>query len=290
MIYLKLSLMALFWGGAFVAGRSVSLVMGPFSASFLRFLMASIILGCIILFKPSKSRLYLNWKMTGGLLLLGLTGIAIYNVFFFSGLRTVYAGRASAIITTNPILVMILSLIFYHEKISFSKITGIFLSVCGACVVIFKGQIQLLLQGSVGIGELYILGCVVSWAIYSIMGKRILKTVSPLHAVFMATVFGVLFLFFPAIQEGLFQHLSHIQWLTWIDLLYLALGATVLGFVWFYDGVQEIGPTKASQFVNFVPISAMILSALFLHEPLTLSLLIGTFLVIIGVTITQYSQ
>ena len=282
--------MAVFWGGAFVAGRSVAQVMGPFSAAFLRFLISSIVLGGVVAFNRSKNDLKLDMRRIIGLMLLGLTGIAIYNALFFSGLQTVHAGRASAIIATNPIAVLLLSIIFYREKMDPYKLSGIILSVCGACIVIFRGQVHLLLHGAVGRGELYILGCVISWAVYSILGKRLLKNVSPLHAVFLATVFGMLFLLVPALREGMLQDLADIQPGTALRLLYLALFATVLGFVWFYDGVREIGPTKASQFINFVPVSAVILSFMFQHEPLSLSLVSGTFLVVLGVFATQYSK
>jgi len=61
----------------------------------------------------------------------------------------------------------------------------------------------------------------------------------------------------------------------------------VLGFVWYYQGIKAIGPMKASQFINFVPVSAILLAFFFLKEPITPSLLIeGTF-VIMGVYLTN---
>jgi drug/metabolite transporter (DMT)-like permease len=61
----------------------------------------------------------------------------------------------------------------------------------------------------------------------------------------------------------------------------------VLGFVWFYEGINQIGPTRAGLFINFVPISAILLAFLILGEPLTLSLLFGTLLVSTGVYLTN---
>ena len=81
LIYLKLMLTAIFWGGTFVAGRSLAQNVGPFSAAFFRFAVASVFL------------VALTWKMEGKLavlkssqilpvLLLGLTGVFFYNLFF----------------------------------------------------------------------------------------------------------------------------------------------------------------------------------------------------------------
>jgi drug/metabolite transporter (DMT)-like permease len=61
----------------------------------------------------------------------------------------------------------------------------------------------------------------------------------------------------------------------------------VLGFVWFYEGIKKIGPTKAGLFINFVPISAILMAFLFLDEPLTFSLLVGALLVTTGVYLTN---
>jgi drug/metabolite transporter (DMT)-like permease len=73
----------------------------------------------------------------------------------------------------------------------------------------------------------------------------------------------------------------------WLSLLYLGIFGTVLGFVWYYEGIKAIGPMKASQFINFVPISAIVLAFLILGEPVTPSLLVGTILVCSGVYLTN---
>jgi drug/metabolite transporter (DMT)-like permease len=72
----------------------------------------------------------------------------------------------------------------------------------------------------------------------------------------------------------------------WLGIFYLGFFGTVLGFVWYYEGIRAIGATKASQFINFVPISAVLLAFLWLAEPFTSSLVIGTGLVWTGVYLT----
>jgi drug/metabolite transporter (DMT)-like permease len=72
-----------------------------------------------------------------------------------------------------------------------------------------------------------------------------------------------------------------------LGIFYLGIFGTVVGFVWYYEGIKKIGPTKASLFINFVPVSAVILAFLILDEPITLSLFIGTILVCAGVYLTN---
>jgi drug/metabolite transporter (DMT)-like permease len=70
-------------------------------------------------------------------------------------------------------------------------------------------------------------------------------------------------------------------------MFYLGFFGTVIGFVWYYEGIKKIGPMKASLFINFVPISAVVMAFFILDEPITLSLLIGTLLVCSGVYLTN---
>jgi drug/metabolite transporter (DMT)-like permease len=73
----------------------------------------------------------------------------------------------------------------------------------------------------------------------------------------------------------------------WGNVIYLGVLGTVVGFVWFYQGIQKIGPTRAGLFINFVPISAVIMANLILDEPLTWSLVAGVVMVSGGVYLTN---
>ncbi|MBC8468265.1 MAG: DMT family transporter [Planctomycetes bacterium] len=285
-IYVKLLFTTLFWGGAFVAGKVVSQNVGPFSIAFQRFAIASIFL------------ILLTWKVEGKLpalkkfqiipvILLGMTGIFIYNVMFFKGLKIIEASRASLIIATCPVFITIFSAIFLKEKINLIKGLGITISICGAIVVISKGNINLIFETGLGRGELYIFCCVLSWVTYSLIGKTVMRNLSPLASVSYSAIVGAVALFVPACFEGLFQNIRNQSMLDWSCLCYLGIFATVIGFVWYYQGVQRLGPTKTGLFINFVPVFAILCAFLILQEPITISLVVGTALVISGVYLTN---
>lgn len=284
-IYIKLLLTAIFWGGTFVAGRSLAQNVGPFSAAFFRFAVASILL------------VFITWKVEGKLVLLkkgqilpvfllGLTGVFCYNVFFFKGLKLIEAGRAAIIIANNPIFIALFSAVFFKEKLNALKISGIIISVFGAIIAISRGDVLEFLQGSLGMGEFYIFLCVVSWVVFSLLGKAVMSGLSPLVSVTYSSLTGTILLFMPASREGLANCIYYSIY-DWGNIFYLGFFGTVLGFVWFYEGINQIGPTKAGLFINFVPISAILLAFLILSEPLTISLLIGTLLVTTGVYLTN---
>lgn len=288
MIYLKLVLTAFFWGGTFVAGRILKQNVEPFSAAFLRFAVAATLLLAIVRQReggfPRLARA--QWLPVG---LLGLTGVFAYNAFFFKGLQLITAGRASLVIALNPVFIALLSAWVYKEKLTPVKIAGIFLSVTGAMVVISRGNLAGIFQGAIGLGELMIFGCVLSWVAYSLIGKSVMQALSPLVATAYAAFFGMLFLAVPAWVEGLPGDLGSYTLPEWASIVYLGLFGTVIGFVWYYEGIRQIGPLRAGLFINLVPVSAITLAYLILAEPITLSLLMGACLVITGVYLTNRS-
>jgi drug/metabolite transporter (DMT)-like permease len=285
-VYGKLILTAIFWGGTFIAGRQVAQDLGPFSIAFLRFAMASILLLSLTRIKEGG----LPWVSLGQLglvVLLGLTGVFSYNALFFKGLSLIEASRASLIVATCPAFIAIASVLLLRERLALIQAIGIPLSILGAGVVIAKGDLRQIVAGGVGPGELCILGCVLNWAAYSLLGKVALRRLSPLVSVSYSSLAGAIALAFPALYEGLTRAVPRASLLDWTSIAYLAVCGTVVGFVWFYEGVRLIGATRAALFINFVPISAMILAFLMLREPITWSLAVGALLVLSGVYLTN---
>ncbi|NOQ19873.1 MAG: EamA family transporter, partial [Desulfobacterales bacterium] len=135
--YLKLLLTAVFWGGTFVAGRSLAQNVGPFSAAFFRFAIASVFL-VLLAWKVEGKITLIKKRQILPVFLLGLTGVFCYNLFFFKGLKLIEASRAAIIIANNPIFITLFSAIFFKEKLNTLKITGILISVSGAIIAISR--------------------------------------------------------------------------------------------------------------------------------------------------------
>jgi len=283
--FVKLFLTAFFWGGTFIAGKIIAGEVAHQCAAFLRFAIASFFL--VILTLRLEGRLpRIKPAQVFWILLSGLTGIFAYNLFFFTGLTFINANRASLIIATNPIFISVSAALLFKESLTPAKITGLLLSVTGAVTVISNGRLSSLFHSGIGPGEMAILGCVVSWVSYSLLGKQLMQTLSPVAAVCYASVAGTVMLFFPALFQGLFQAVPLYTAENWGALFYLGFFGTVLGFFWYYQGIQRIGPSKAGVFINFVPVSAIVLSYLILGEPLTPALVLGAALVFAGIYLT----
>ena len=275
-----------FWGGTFIAGRLLAGSVQPASAAFLRFAIASLVLLVITrlaggkLPRPSGKQWFL-------LILLGATGVFGYNIFFFTGLRHITAGRASLIIASTPLVITLLATLFLGEHLTRRRLCGILLSLTGAVVVISNGHPGMILTAGFGPGEKALLGCVASWAAYSLIGRLVLKALSPLVAVCYSSIIGTLMLFWPALHEGLLPNLPSLSMTDWACLAYLGVCGTALGFSWYYSGIKRIGAMRAGVFINLVPFFALILAWLLLHETIHPLVLGGGILVLTGVALTN---
>jgi drug/metabolite transporter (DMT)-like permease len=284
-VYLKLIFTAIVWGGTFVAGRIIARDMGAFSAAFWRFVIASIVLLLVINRQGGLPKL--KKEQLPEIFFLGLSGVFAYNVFFFFGLQLIPASRAALIIALNPIAIAIAASLFAREILYLHQIIGIFISLLGAAVIIAKGNPLDLFNTGIGRGELLIIGCVLSWATYTIVGKKIVSQISALATSTYACLVGSILLATPALIEYLSTTRSSFHLNAWLGILYLAIFGSAIAFSWYYEGVSEIGAARAGIFINLVPPSGVILAALILRESVSLSLVLGGFLVIIGVVLTN---
>lgn len=284
--YLYLAMAAVFWGGTFVAGRQLAPLLDPHASAFLRFVLASVLLLGWLYWRLRRfPRVSLRQLLA--LAILGASGVVAYNLMFFAGLQSVEAGRASLIIAANPVLIAVASHWLFGERLGTVRVVGVALCVGGAMLVIGRGDLSALFHRGIGAGEWYLLGCVISWVVYTLIGKRVLHGMSPLLAVSYSSVLGTFMLSVILLGRGGVQVAALDDPWVWGYIGYLAVFGTVLAFVWFYKGVHAIGAARASQFINLVPVSGVFLGAWLLDEPLTWSLLFGGGMVLFGLWLTN---
>lgn len=287
--YLSLVLTTLFWGGTFIAGRALAGTVPPASSAFIRFAIATVALGFLARVHDGTISIPPRDKWIP-LVLLGLTGVFSYNVCFFTGLQYITAGRASLIIALNPLAISIVAFMFMREALNYKQFIGILLSLTGALFVISNGHPQEIFHSSFGRGELALLGCVLSWVCYSIIGGSVLKTLSPLASVFYSSLIGTMLLLPLALNNGLIDTLGKIEMHHWFSLSYLGICGTALGFSLYYRAIKRIGATRSGVFINLVPLFAIILSWAILGESIKAIVITGGIILMTGVSITNYCR
>jgi drug/metabolite transporter (DMT)-like permease len=289
LVYLKLAFVALFWGGTFIAGRILAQAVPLLVAATGRFMVAVTLL------------LLVAWKFEGGLprlnryqiattVALGFTGIFLYNLCFFAALTCMPAGRTALFVALNPIVTSLILATLFRERLGAVKWLGIAIAFCGAAIVITRGDpVSALhdLSQSIGPGEGFMLCAVTSWAAYTIIGRFALKGLSPIAATTYAALWGLAFLACGAAFQFSAIDWSKFTWQVWASIFYLGAFGTVIGFIWYYEGVKAIGPSRTAIFNNLVPVFGILLAALLLREPIPISMAVGGTLAIIGVTLTN---
>ena len=285
--YVKLFLVPVLWGGALVAGRVVAPNLPPFTTAFLRFLAVSLFL-LPFLYAREGGFPRLSRRSALLLVVLSLSGVMMFNFFLFSGLRTVTAVRSAVFIAFTPTVVALVSAVFFRERITILMGIGIVAAFIGAVVTITNGEIGMVLSKAVSTGDLFLLGCVVMWTIYSITAKYAMGELAPFTLLTYGSLLGSILMVPFVLREGAIFTLNTQPPETWYGLLYLSIGAAGIAYLWYYEGIKAVGAPRAAIFLNLEPVAAMVLGIVILDEGVTLPVLIGAVLVITGLVLTNY--
>ena len=284
-IAVLLILVSFVWAGSFIVVDITTKEMDPIDLGFLRFLVATplMILIAVVRKKPlSIPRKELPW-----LIVLGLTGVTLLYLFQFLGIHFTNAPTASVLINTNVIFIAILSGLFLHETMTRKRVAGIVLSFIGVFVIMFSdiSKQALTFDNLFFIGGILMLLSALCWALYSFVGKRLLKTYDEFVITTYAFGFGTLF-YIPFVVLHLGPVLQQTSLNGWLAVLYLALTCSIFGYLGWYYALKHIDASKAAVFLNFIPLFTILMS-FFLGTSLTWFFLLGAALIIYGVYLTQ---
>ena len=282
-----LVLVSLVWAGSFIVVQIVTEEIDPVSLGFLRFFVATPIMFLILLIRGKG--ISIPRKELPSLSILGLTGVTLLYLFQFIGIDITNASTAAVLINTNVIFIAILSALFLKETFGRKKISGVSLSFLGVIVIIFFNAPKetFLLENIFLLGCILILLSAFCWAIYSIVGKRLLKTYDMFTVTAYAFALGSLF-YLPFVISDIIPTIQQTSINGWLSVLYLALVCTVFGYIGWYYALKKTEASKAAVFLNLIPLFTIIMS-FFIGESITVFFLLGAILIIYGVYLTQKS-
>jgi len=285
LIAVILILVSFVWAGSFIVVDVTTKEMDPIDLGFLRFLVATPLMILIAVLR--KKPLLLPKKELPWLVVLGLTGVTLLYLFQFLGIHFTNAPTASVLINTNVIFIAILSGLFLHETLTRKRVAGIVLSFIGVIVIMFSdiSKQALTFDNLFFIGGILMLLSAFCWALYSFVGKRLLKTYDEFVITTYAFGFGTLF-YIPFVVLHLGPVLQQTSLNGWLAVLYLALTCSLFGYLGWYYALKHIDASKAAVFLNFIPLFTILMS-FFLGTSLTWFFLLGAALIIYGVYLTQ---
>ena len=271
------------WGGTFIATKVVLQEVSPATVVWVRFAMGVLILGCAVLIR--KQFALPEGKEWAYFALLGFIGVTFHQWLQATGLQTAQATTTAWIVATTPVFIALLGWSVLKEKLSWMRISGILLAAFGVLLIVGKGDISALFTGRVGsIGDLLILISAPNWAIYTVLSRRGLARHPAARMMFFVMLFGWLFTtvwifgFGPGLRE-----ISHLDTRGWIALLGLGILGSGLAYIAYYDALQVLPASQLGVFLNIEPLVTTLLAASFLGEPITLIVLIGGAIIVLGI-------
>ncbi|MEY8749694.1 DMT family transporter [Alkalicoccobacillus gibsonii] len=274
--YFLLILTCLFWAGNFVFSKSLVDHASPVTLTTLRWITALV---CLLPVVWYKRKLVLPVKAIFPVVLMGITGVMLFNILQFKALEHTSATNVGLISTLNMISIAFFSFLFLKERISLYQFSAMILSLTGVVLVLSKGKVEYLTSLHFNVGDVWMLAAVFIWGIYTICTKWALKNTSVLTATFYSAIFGLIFILPINIPDF---KVINVDGMFFITILYTGMISTVLCMILWNVCVQKIGPTTSGVSLNLNPVFTALLAFMFLGENITFIQITGGGIVITG--------
>ena len=270
------------WGSTFISTKTlINQGLTPVEIFTYRFSLAYL---CLLVFCHRKLMAN-SWRDEGFFLLAGLTGGSLYFISENSALEITMASNVSLIVCTTPVLTVLLSNLFFKEKLRKGFVAGSLVALSGVTLVVFNGSVLLKLNP---LGDCLTMVAALSWAFYSLILRRMGNRYSTLFITRKVFFYGLLtmLLYLPFMPFSFHTELLAIP-VVYGNLLFLGIVASMLCYISWNACVRIIGASRASNYLYINPLVAVWASHLFLSEPITLTALLGAGLIIGGVYIVE---
>jgi drug/metabolite transporter (DMT)-like permease len=294
---LLLASLVLIWGVNYSLLKRVFAQMDPMAFNAMRFALASIALVGGIVAAKRAARLgrrvpavfHTSTPVTTrdrvDLLALGFVGQCAYQWGFSSGLARTSVSNSVLIMATTPVIVSTASAVMGHERLRPLHWCGIAISLAGVAVVVGGS-----LGGGTMTGDLLMGAAALCWALFTIGGTRLMARHSALYVSGVTTAIGTVIYAAAALPTLMDADWSMVDAGIWGVAAYSGLLSIAAAYLVWYAAIRRIGPARTSIYAKMVPIAAMTIAAIWLHEPLTPRRILGAIAVITGVVLTRLAR
>ena len=258
-----LNIAGLLWGGNMILGRYLSDFLGPWSIISTRLVIGGSIFVLLLMQagELKKIKYMTNWWVV---IALAATGVIGFQAFLYYGLRLTTATNAGLLNSLTPLLTAFMADAFLKEKLNYHHWVAATITIVGLVFILGEGDLTNLLRLNFNVGDLLVLTAMVSWVVYSLIAKKAMLGMSPL----LLTALGVLLSLVVVIPLGVYEAMviqrPNLTLNAFWALMFISTGPTVLSLLFWNKGMKIIGPSRASLFLNTVPVYIIIINALFL--------------------------
>lgn len=274
--------------------KTVSGVFNPIQLTFLRFFVGAALLLPLAFRSLRKRKVSITMKDCRYFALTGLICVVISMVFYQLAISVSQASLVAVLFCCNPVFITLFAALFLKEKITKAHVLGMAVSVVGMFIIANPFQ-----KGGNLLGVLFSVIAAVTFALYSVMGKKDSMRFGGIVTTAMSFIIGsielLLFIliskiplvadFFHSIHLSDFAAIPILQGITLSRipvLLYISLGVTGLGYAFYFMAMERTTASTVSLVFFIKPALATLLAYLFLHEPIHFNMVAGILFILLG--------
>lgn len=270
------------WSASWTSGKLIAGQVEPKITLFWRFLLSAVALAPLVPLTGGGFRVTLTQGLWAAL---GAGVITVYTFLFFIGLKTGLAGAAGVLVTSmNPIFTYFLTRILFRHKLRARDALGLALGVAGGAILIEVWHLsyeQMLLSGNL---LFLVASCV--YALVTLTTNAATRTTSIVVYSFYVNVFGAA-ICIPIMGGDFSRTPSAHDYNYWFNIFYLGVVSNAFATTVYFFAVKQLGSARASSYIFIVPATALLIAALYLHEPVKATTLIGGLIALLAVTILR---
>ena len=282
---LAASVASVIFGASVVATRFVVAQTQPVSLAFLRYLIATV---CLL---PVLRTVWRTGMPRRDLFAIAALGVLFFGLFpwsFSASLTYLPSSRVAVLVATNPLITLAISRLCGIDQLTGPKVAGQALAFVGLVLALHQPGVDTISAADTctGIGlALVTAGC---GATFNVFSRPYLRRYPPLHVAALAMAAGALSLAPIAASQGLFTVLPAVTRGGWAAVLFLGVFGGALGFSLWIWALQRSTPSQVAVFIALNPVTAVLLGAVLLHEPITAFFLTGLVCVIGGIALANW--
>ncbi len=281
-----------FWSVNYLIARKAPTFIAPHALAFARWGLAALLLGAFA-WPELKAKRHLIWAERWHCLALGMLGMWVCGAWVYIAARTTAANNIALIYALSPVFIVLAAALFLNERLRKRQWLGVTLALSGLVHVVIQGRWIAIAQTEFVAGDLWVLGCAIAWAIYSILLKRWPSSFSPLARLVLIAVAGALFTLPLALVEALsgmaYTH-TVIGWTTAGLVLATAIFPSSGAYLCYAMLQKNIGAARTALVLYLGPLYAALLAWFALGEPLHIYHAIGALIILPGIFLASQSQ
>ena len=282
-----LILATLFWSGNFIVGKFAYLFqIPPLTLNTLRWISVWLIL-MPFTYKEIKNNLPSIKKKWFVISFMGVITISTFNSVVYYALNYTKVINSVLVLAAIPAATIVFSSLMKIEKTNIFQLLGLFLSILGIGSIISYGDIQNIIELNFNKGDLLMIVCVISWALYSTLLKKHKFKFSQFTLIQLMVSAGVLFL----IPQFFYEQSNNLEVnfnkAFFAILIYVVLFPAIAAYYCWQKGVEIIGPNRASMFIQLMPLFSAVMAVIIFKEKFELYHFVGASFIVSGIYLSN---